>query len=82
MSRVATVELDDHLGEFVANQVAKGRFASSAEVLRAGLMLLEHEEVRVAALRAALIEGEDSGDAPPFDLRALLREVREAIPQG
>ena len=35
--------------------------------MRAGLRLLEDEEARMAALRAALIAGENSGEPEDFD---------------
>ena len=38
-----------------------------SEVVRAGLRLLEDEETKRRALRAALLAGEASGPAIPFD---------------
>jgi antitoxin ParD1/3/4 len=37
---------------------------------------LEEREVRVAALRAAMVEGEISGAAEPFDFDAFVAELR------
>jgi len=34
--------------------------------------LLEERETKLAALRAALIEGEESGAATPFDMEAFI----------
>ena len=42
-----------------------------------GLRLLEDQETRLASLRAALIEGENSGPATPFDFDAFLASKRE-----
>ncbi|BBK44070.1 antitoxin ParD1 [Allostella vacuolata] len=74
MSRNTSVVLGDHLADFVDRQVADGRFGSASEVVRAGLRLLEEHEARLRALRAALIEGEESGPAEPFDMHAFIQQ--------
>lgn len=62
-----SISLDDHFSAFLTSEVATGRYRSASEVVRAGLRLLEDQETRVAALRAALLAGEESGDAEEFD---------------
>jgi antitoxin ParD1/3/4 len=76
MSRNTSITLGDHFASFVDGQVAEGRYGSASEVVRAGLRLLEEHELRVEALRAALIEGEDSGPARPLDIDNFLRAKR------
>lgn len=67
MNTHTTVKLDDHAAEFIEQQIDGGNFASASEVVAAGLKLLEAEQEYVAMVRAALIEGENSGPPEPFD---------------
>jgi antitoxin ParD1/3/4 len=70
--------LGPHFNDFVEKQIGDGRYGNASEVLRAGLRLLEEQEAELAALRAALIEGEESGPSKPFDFQAFMKEMREA----
>ena len=61
MTKNTSVSLGDHFASFVERQVSEGRYSNASDVMRAGLRLLEEHESKLAALRAALIEGEQSG---------------------
>jgi antitoxin ParD1/3/4 len=61
MSKNTSFSIGEHFIEFVEAQVGQGRYSNASEVVRAGLRLLEEQETKLAALRAALIEGEESG---------------------
>lgn len=61
MPRNTSVTIGNHFETFINQQVNEGRYSSASEVVRAGLRLLEEQEARVQQLRAALIEGEESG---------------------
>lgn len=66
------MSLDDHFASFLSEQVESGRYQTASEVIRAGLRLLEEREARLTALRAALVNGEISGEAEEFDFDAFI----------
>ena len=67
-SKNTSVTLSAHYQAFAEAKVREGRYGSTSEVIRAGLRLLEAEEQKLEALRAALQEGEQSGAALDFDI--------------
>jgi len=77
MPKNTSVIVGDHFAEFIERQVGEGRYGSASDVVRAGLRLLEEREMKVEALRAALIEGEQSGVSTPFDFDAFVNRKRQ-----
>ena len=77
MAGEASVTINDYFAKFIEQQVAQGRYKSASDVVVAGLRLLEEHEMRVEALRAALIEGEQSGPSMPFDVEEFLERKRK-----
>ncbi|MFJ4172901.1 type II toxin-antitoxin system ParD family antitoxin [Microbacterium sp. NPDC089696] len=77
MAQNTSISLDEHFTGFLSRQVASGRYRSASEVVRAGLRLLEDQETHVAALRAALVSGENSGEAEPFDFDAFIASKKQ-----
>lgn len=75
MARNTSVSLGDHFAGFIDEQVETGRYGSASDVVRAGLRLLEEREAKIAALRAALIEGEKSGKARRMTSAELLASM-------
>jgi antitoxin ParD1/3/4 len=63
------VNLTQRLDNFVTARVKSGRYENASEVVRTALRSLEREEredrAKLAALRAAIAEGDASGVAEP-----------------
>jgi len=78
MSKNTSFSIGEHFSEFVEEHVRAGRYGSASDVVRAALRLLEEQETKLAALRVALIEGEQSGPATPFDFEAFIERKRIA----
>jgi antitoxin ParD1/3/4 len=55
MSKNTSITLGKHFESFVAEQIKNGRYASTSELVRAGLRLLEEEEAKLATLRKCLM---------------------------
>ena len=74
-----SVNLTDELDRFIARKVKTGRYENASEVVRAGLRTLEREEqqyqAKLAALRSAIDEGDESGIAEG----AVLARVRKSL---
>jgi antitoxin ParD1/3/4 len=74
------VNLTAELDRFVRRRVKAGRFENASEVVRAGLRTLEREErefeAKLAALRKAIDEGDDSGIADENVLSRVRRAVK------
>ncbi len=67
MRRNTSISLSNHFEKFVEKSVSTGRFKNTSEVIRAGLRLLEEEEIKIASLKTAIVEGIDSGTVNNFD---------------
>ena len=61
------INLTPQMHKFVESKIRKGEYANASEVLRAGLRALEQSEredqIKLEALRAAVLAGEESGVA-------------------
>ena len=78
MSKNTSVTLGEHFEGFIAAKIAEGRFESKSEAVRAAMRLLEEHEQKVELLRAAIIEGEESGESE-FSLREIAQRAREDL---
>ena len=75
MAKNTSITLGNHFDSFIGERVAAGRYGSASEVVRAGLRILEEEEQKLEALRAALIRGEESGVDEDYNIEALQQEL-------
>ncbi len=71
-----SLSLGDHLEVFIKDQISTGRYGSASELVRDSLRLLEQRELKIEALRAALIEGEQSGSAGELDMAEIKRKAK------
>jgi len=78
VSKNTSVVLGDQYETFIRRQIAAGRFGSASEAVRAGLRLLEEQELKLERLRAAIDEGDASGEPQPFDIESYLADKRRA----
>lgn len=68
MGEIKSISVDEELTAFVRKQVDDGRYASESEVIEEALRLLkESEDEAIEAIRAAIDEGEASGEPQAFD---------------
>jgi antitoxin ParD1/3/4 len=76
MGKNTSITLGSQYDDFIQRQIAKGRFGSASEAVRAGLRLLEDQENSLERLRAAIDEGDSSGSPVPFDVETFLAAKR------
>lgn len=80
--KTTSVALGSYFEDFIKVQIANGRYNNASEVIRAGLRLLEDNESRIVALKAAIKEGLDSGIAEDFDPASHLRTLKSTVSNG
>lgn len=59
MQHRKTISLTAKDDDFIAGQIETGEYGNASEVVRAGLRLLEQEQLKLQALRQAIAEGDD-----------------------
>lgn len=78
MSRTQTISLGNYWNEFIDQELAIGRYNSASEIMRDALRLLEEREAssKLEVLRAALIEGEVSGNAGKINMKQIKNQAK------
>ena len=79
MGRNTSISLGNHFEEFINQKVKSGRFNSVSEVVRAGLRLLEDEEMKIQKLREAINEGVHSGFVENYDPKEHLKSLHARV---
>ena len=75
--KTTSVALGPHFEDFVQASILSGRYNNASEVIRSGLRLLEEQEQKILALRAAVEDGLNSGIVEDFDSQQFLQQMKE-----
>ncbi|KKJ78289.1 CopG family transcriptional regulator [Kiloniella litopenaei] len=70
------VSLPDQMKAWVEDNVQSGRYANASDYVRD---LIRQDHLRLEKLRAALIEGEQSGTATPLDLETFISHKKRSL---
>ena len=74
------VNLSSKFEFYIQQQLDEGTYNNASEVIREALRLkMQQDEVyqaKLEALRAAIIQGEQSGEATPFNIEEIIREAK------
>ncbi len=71
-----TITLTDQQDDWIKAQIAAGGYTNDSEVLRALIRSEQERSAQVEVIRAALIEGEESGEPLIFDAAAFKQRMR------
>jgi len=74
--KTTSVALGNYFENFIKESIERGRYNNASEVVRAGLRLLEENEMKILALRSAIDEGLESGVADDFNSEEYLRQLK------
>jgi antitoxin ParD1/3/4 len=73
------VSLTNELELFIQQKVKTGFYASTSEVIRAGLRLLKEQDnmqdVKMEILKEEIQKGYNSGKATPLDMQSIIAEA-------
>ena len=65
-----TITLTDQQDAWVKSQIDAGHYTNDSEYIRDLIRREQERSAQLDALRAALVEGENSGAPQPFDVQA------------
>ena len=75
--KTTSVALGPHFEDFIQASIMSGRYNNASEVIRSALRLLEEQEQKILALRAAVEDGLNSGIVEDFDSQQVLQQMKE-----
>ena len=71
-----TITLTDPQDRWVKSQIAQGGYTNDSEYIRALIRREQERNAEHEAIRAALVEGEESGAPQPFDADSFKADMR------
>jgi antitoxin ParD1/3/4 len=75
------INLSTTFEDYIQSQLETGTYNNASEVVREALRLkMQEDEIyqtKLEALRSAIIDGEQSGDPEPFDMKAIIKEAKK-----
>jgi antitoxin ParD1/3/4 len=72
-----TITLTEQQNSWIAAQIAAGSYTNDSEAIRDLIRREQERSAEIEAIRAALIEGENSGEPRKFDVQAFKRRMTE-----
>ena len=70
-----TITLTDHQDEWIRTQIEGGQYTNDSECIRDLIRREQERSSRRETIRAALIDGEKSGEPRAFDVSAFKKRV-------
>ena len=75
------VSLSPAFEAYIQKQLDEGTYNNASEIIREALRLkMQQDEIyqtRLESLRAAIIQGEESGDARSFNMRDIVQDAKK-----
>jgi len=72
-----TITLTEQQDAWISDQIAAGSYTNDSEAIRDLIRQAQQRDLELDMIRAALIEGELSGEPEPFDFAAFKRRKLE-----
>jgi antitoxin ParD1/3/4 len=63
-----TITITDNHDKWIKSQIKAGEFTNDSEYIRDLIRRNQISQANIEVIRAALIEGEESGEPQPFDI--------------
>ena len=70
-----SITLGEHFDQYIAEQLASGRYRTASEVIRESLRMHQERELKISAMRAAIENDVASGIDESFSFEGLNREL-------
>jgi antitoxin ParD1/3/4 len=77
MAKNTSIILGEHYDNFIQQEIKSGRYSTASEIIRHGLRLMEVEKNKIDSINKALVVGEESGQARPFDNNEFKSRMRK-----